>query len=65
MAFTRGDYVVRASWWGGWRVNRGRLAEAVHRYAPGVPVIDGPDYPPSLSWTEGLRAKRARRSVNG
>ena len=43
----------------GWRVNRSRLAKAVHRYAPEVPVIDGPDYPPSLRWGEGLRAKRS------
>jgi len=33
----------------GWRVSRARLAHAVQRYAPQVPVIDGPGYPPALT----------------
>jgi hypothetical protein len=35
----------------GWRVSRPELAAAVARYAPAVPVIDGPDYPPRLDGT--------------
>jgi hypothetical protein len=42
----------------GWRVNRMRLTHAVRRYAAGVPVIDGPRYPPALTWSDGLRLKR-------
>jgi hypothetical protein len=59
-----GDGTVRHAYrrMDGWRVSRARLASAVHRYAPEVPLINGPDYPPSLSWQEGMRAKRAKRS---
>jgi hypothetical protein len=43
----------------GWRVNRIRLAHAVRRYAAGVPVIDGPRYPPALR--TGAAAQSPRR----
>jgi hypothetical protein len=42
----------------GWRVNRMRLAHAVTRYAARVPVIDGPRYPPALTWSDGRALKR-------
>jgi hypothetical protein len=42
----------------GWRVNRTRLASAVRRYAADVPVIDGPRYPPALTWSDGPRSRR-------
>jgi hypothetical protein len=41
---------------GGWRVRRASLAEAVRRYAPGVPVVDSPGWPPALSWADAHRA---------
>jgi len=40
----------------GWRVRRSGLAEAVRRYAPGVPVVDSPAWPPALSWGDAHRA---------
>jgi hypothetical protein len=40
----------------GWRVSRPGLTEAVHRYAPGVPVLDSPAWPPAVSWGEAHRA---------
>jgi hypothetical protein len=40
----------------GWRVSRGGLTEAVHRFAPGVPVLDSPGWPPALSWADAHRA---------
>jgi hypothetical protein len=40
----------------GWRVSRARLARAVRQHAPAVPVIDGPDWPPGLSWGDAHRA---------
>jgi hypothetical protein len=40
----------------GWRVRRAGLAEAVRRYAPGVPVVDSPAWPPALSWGDAHRA---------
>ena len=44
----------------GWRVNRAQLSRAVHRYAAQVPVIDGPRYPPALSWGDArTRGRRA------
>jgi hypothetical protein len=45
----------------GWRVNRARLAGAVRRYAPRVPVIDGPGYPPALRWGDALAGRRRTR----
>jgi hypothetical protein len=41
----------------GWRVNRSRLAEALGRHAPAVPVVRGRDWPASLAWT-GARVVR-------
>jgi hypothetical protein len=40
----------------GWRVSRARLTAAVREYAPAVPVIDSPDWPPALSWGDAHRA---------
>jgi hypothetical protein len=40
----------------GWRVSRAALTEAVRRYAPGVPVVDSPGWPPALSWADAHRA---------
>ena len=45
----------------GWRVDRVRLSAAVRHYAPAIPVIDGPDWPPALSEQEGIRARRVQR----
>jgi hypothetical protein len=61
-----GDGTVRHAYrrMDGWRVNQAQVTKAVHRYAPAVPVIDGPDYPASLGWGEALQAKRARRSFS-
>jgi hypothetical protein len=42
----------------GWRVSRARLAQAVQRYAPQVPVIKGPGYPPALTWSDAFRLRR-------
>ena len=46
----------------GWRVDRRRLAEAVGRHAPGLPVIDGPDFPPAITRADAMAARRQRRS---
>jgi hypothetical protein len=46
----------------GWRVRRAGLAEAVLRFAPGVPVVDGPGWPPALSWADAHRAYPRRES---
>jgi hypothetical protein len=46
----------------GWSVDRVRLRDAVRRYAPTIPVFDGPDWPPALSARESSAAARARRS---
>jgi hypothetical protein len=40
----------------GWRIRRAGLTEAVRRYAPGVPVVDSPGWPPALSWADAHRA---------
>jgi hypothetical protein len=40
----------------GWHVRRAGLAAAVRRYAPGVPVVDSPAWPPALSWGDAHRA---------
>jgi hypothetical protein len=40
----------------GWRVRRAGLTEAVRCYAPGVPVVDSPAWPPALSWADAHRA---------
>ncbi|MTE16333.1 hypothetical protein [Nocardia aurantiaca] len=45
----------------GWRVSRARLSAAVARHAPQVPVIDGPSWPPALTWSEALAARKSRR----
>jgi len=61
-----GDGTVRHAYrrMDGWRVNQVRLTRAVHRYAPAVPVINGPDYTAPLSWGEVFQAKRAWRSFS-
>ncbi len=46
----------------GWTVDRARLRETVSRYAPTVPLVDGPDWPPPLSPREASAAARARRA---
>ena len=46
----------------GWRVSRDRLTEAVHRHAPGVPVVDSPSWPPALSWADAHRAYPRREA---
>ena len=40
----------------GWRVSRARLTRAVLGYAPSVPVIDSPAWPPAVSWADAHRA---------
>jgi len=42
----------------GWRVSRTGLAHAVQRYAPLIPLIDGPGYPPALTWSDARALKR-------
>ena len=37
-------------------MRRARLAAAVREHAPAVPVMDGPDWPPGLSWGDAHRA---------
>jgi hypothetical protein len=44
----------------GWRVNPAQLAAAVNHFAPGVPVINGPSYPPPITGAEAMAARRAR-----
>jgi hypothetical protein len=46
----------------GWRVSRAGLSQAVHRYAPGVPVVDSPAWPPALSWADAHRAYPRREA---
>ncbi|HET7018658.1 MAG TPA: hypothetical protein VFI65_32365 [Streptosporangiaceae bacterium] len=46
----------------GWRVDQGLVAAAVARYAPGLPVIKGPDYPPAVTKAEAFAARRNRRA---
>ncbi|MFE3953515.1 hypothetical protein ACFXPS_04925 [Nocardia sp. NPDC059091] len=44
----------------GWRVSRESLTSAVTRHAPHIPVIDGPPWPPALTWSEALTARKRR-----
>ena len=44
----------------GWRLDPQRLAVAVARYAPSVPVINGQNYPPRLSPGDAQTARRNR-----
>jgi hypothetical protein len=46
----------------GWRVRRAGLGQAVRQYAPGVPVVDSPAWPPALSWAEAHRAYPRREA---
>jgi hypothetical protein len=45
----------------GWRVNRRALETAVRRFAPGVPVVDGPPWPPTITAAEARAVARTRR----
>jgi hypothetical protein len=47
----------------GWRVNPAQLAAAVSRFAPGVPVISGMNYPPSVTPAEAVAARRTGRQM--
>jgi hypothetical protein len=52
----------------GWRVNRRALESAVRRFAPEVPVVDGPPCPPTLTVADArtaARTRRKRRSESG
>jgi len=44
----------------GWTVSRPRLIAAVQRHAPHVPVINGPDWPTTLTWSEASAARKHR-----
>jgi hypothetical protein len=44
----------------GWRLDRNQLAAAVARFAPAVPVINGQNYPPHLSFGDAQTARRNR-----
>ncbi|HEX5294360.1 MAG TPA: hypothetical protein VFX25_36265 [Streptosporangiaceae bacterium] len=44
------------------RVRRAGLGQAVRQYAPGVPVVDSPAWPPALSWAEAHRAYPRREA---
>ena len=45
----------------GWRVDQAQLAAAVARYAPGLPLVKGPDYPGSITRAEASAARRTLR----
>ena len=47
----------------GWRVDRALVVAAVARYAPGLPVVNGPDYPPAVTRAEAFAARRNRRAT--
>lgn len=49
----------------GWRVSPERLAEAVRRHAPAVPVIAGADYPSAITYGQARQARRARQDRRG
>ncbi len=38
------------------------IVVGVHRYAPHVAVIDGPDWPPRISVSEAMAARQAKRT---
>jgi hypothetical protein len=45
----------------GWRVDQAQVAAAVGRYAPGLPIVNGQNYPPAITRTDVFAARRARR----
>jgi hypothetical protein len=45
----------------GWRVDQAQIAAAVARYASGVPLVKGPDYPGSITRADAIAARRVRR----
>ncbi|HEY3905309.1 MAG TPA: hypothetical protein VGM14_15480 [Streptosporangiaceae bacterium] len=45
----------------GWRADQAQLAAAVARYAPGLPLVKGPDCPGTINRAEVFAARRARR----
>ena len=47
----------------GWRVDRAQVAAAVARYAPGLPMVNGPNYPPPLTGADAFVARRTRRGA--
>jgi hypothetical protein len=49
----------------GWRVDPALVAAAAARYAPGLPVVNGPNYPPPITRADAFAARRARRGTLG
>lgn len=45
----------------GWRTDIRTLRAAAAFFAPDVPVVRGGSWPPDLTWTEGLRARKRDR----
>jgi hypothetical protein len=46
----------------GWRADQAQVTAAVARYAPGLPVVNGPNYPPSFTRADAFAARRNRRA---
>jgi hypothetical protein len=46
----------------GWRVDQAQVAAAVARNAPGLPVINGQNWPPAISRAEAFAARQTRRT---
>lgn len=46
----------------GWRAAQGPVADALARFAPSVPIINSPAWPPELTRADALTARRARRA---
>ncbi len=47
----------------GWRADRALVVAAAARYAPGLPVVNGPDYPPVVTRAGAFAARRNRRAA--
>jgi hypothetical protein len=47
----------------GWRADRALVAAAVARYAPGLPVVNGMNFPPPLTRADAFAARRNRRTA--
>jgi hypothetical protein len=50
----------------GWRVSQADLAAAIWQFAPDVPVINGPEYPPPVTMRDASTAyRKSRRRSRG
>jgi hypothetical protein len=47
----------------GWSVDQAQVAAAIARYSPGLPLVNGPNYPPPITRADAFAARRIRRGA--